>query len=130
MIKFIDYLKPEETYVVGEEMLRRGGDEMTGKEDLEYYQAHPDLLKNYKDKFLIFGGYSKLDSNDSRDVASLRWVGDRWILFWDWLGRGFYRDALLVRARKSSDAGKLSPNVLEILDSLELGIKNLREKLK
>lgn len=122
-IQFIDYLKDSEKYVTGEEMLKRGGLDMAGKEDLEYYLAHPELLEDYKDNYLIFGGYTKLDPYGDRRVAYLLWVGDRWILSWRWLESGFSRRALLVRARKSLDLKVSWP-----LDELEInGIKYKRE---
>ena len=43
-IEFINYLKEGEGYVNGEEMLKRGGSDMAGQEDLDYYLEHQDEI--------------------------------------------------------------------------------------
>lgn len=117
-IQFIDFFKDGEDYINGEEMLKRCDKDMAGKEDLEYYQAHPKLLEDYKDKYLIFGNYTKLDSDRNRYVAYLYWDGGLWDLRWLWLGNAFHRDDLVVGARKSLDSGTLGTS-----DSLPLELE-------
>ncbi len=130
-MKIINFLKDGEKYINGEEMLKRCGNDMADQEDLEYYLAHQDEIpKEYRDNYLIFGNYTKLYSHVDRRVAYLDWGGDSWILRWDWLGNVFRGDDLVVRARKSLEPQILgSKDILEFLDTLELGIKKLREKL-
>lgn len=100
-IQFIEYLNPDEEHVKGETMLKRGGAGMAGQKELKYCQAHLKLLERYKDKYLVFGNYTQLSSDDgSHRVACLRWDGNRWTLIWRWVEVGFVRSALLVKALK------------------------------
>lgn len=134
-MKTIEFLKDGEDHIKGEIMLERGGSDMAGKEDLEYYLEHQDEIpKEYQGRnYLIFGNYTKLNSYDSRYVAYLNWDGDRWILFWGWLEYDFDRDDLLVRARKldSGNLGALAgPSALGLITEMEIILSKLKETIQ
>lgn len=95
--KLFNFLKPDEKYISSEEMLKRGGDKMLGKEEYEYLLAFPDKIPTEWQKFyIIFGKDLKRDSVGDLHVPYLRFEGGQWVLGFDWLGYNWDDDDRLA----------------------------------
>lgn len=131
-----DYLQFTDTYISGDEMLKKAKelDATSGKEECEYLLEHQDLIpKKYRgDKYLVFPEYTKLSSVGYRGVACLYWDGSTWVLYWHWLVLDFDSHGLVVRARKSLDSKSLSTAGLSALGhikNIEISLEELKKLL-
>ena len=94
-----------------------------GQEDAEWLLDNQELLKDYKDFYLIFLGTVWEGSDGRRRVAGLDFGGRQWCLRFSWLGY-FDSDARLLRPRKSSDT-----KVLGSFGDLETRVLELEQKM-
>lgn len=86
----VEFLKPNEFFVNGEEMKRRGREELNahlGQHHAEYLMEHQELIpKEWRGKYyLVFPGTVWQGSYSRRLVPYLHWDGDRWCLDFHWL---------------------------------------------
>ena len=76
------FLKLGESYVSGEEMVRRARVELDanyGQEDAEYLLGHRgEIPAEFRSHVLVFTATVWLDVDRSRRVAYLRWSGESW----------------------------------------------------
>ena len=99
----VEFLKPGESYVNGEVMKQRAKElnAHLGQGHAEYLLEHQELIpKEWRDKFLVFPGTVWQDSVGGRGVPCLYWSGDRWYLYFNWLGYGWDSGVRLVCLRK------------------------------
>ena len=110
-LKLSTFLKDGETYVNGEEMLRRGIEDepelgpLAGYKHAEYLFNNQHLIPaGYRGKVLVFAGTVWQDPRGYRCVVCLFWDGERWRLRRDWLGHADWHDYYrLVRLPQVSD---------------------------
>ncbi len=100
----VEFLKPGESYVNGEEMKQRAIklNAHLGQGHAEYLEANQDRIpKEFRDKYyLVFPGTVWRGSGGDRYVPCLRWDGDRWCLHFGWLRVGWDSNDRLVCLRK------------------------------
>lgn len=102
-IEAVSFLKGNETYINGEEMVRRAVelDANYGQEDAEFLLEHQaDIPKELRSLYLVFPGTKWQGSDEDRDVPCLSWDGGQWVLFFCWLDYDFDGSDRLVRPRK------------------------------
>ncbi len=99
----VEFLKPGESYVNGEEMKQRAIklNAHLGQGHAEYLEANQDRIpKEFRGKYyLVFPGTVWQGSDGDRGVPCLYWFGDRWFLSFFWLGGGWYLNCRLVCLR-------------------------------
>jgi|GEM_PF-7048340 len=92
-----------EVTVKGAEMVRRAkfSGACSGLQHALYILENQHLMPEYlQGKYLVFAGTEALDSDGTLHVLYLDSDDDRWALDWIWIGHGFCRNDLLVRACK------------------------------
>lgn len=102
-LELCEFLKPGETSVNGEEMVRRAI-----KMSADYGQKHAEaFLAKYERwappegiYYIAFPGTVWRGSSGGRSVPYLGWRGGRWCLSFGWLRLGWLDDDRLLRARK------------------------------
>lgn len=103
-LELVPFLKKGESYVNGEEMVRRARVEFDanyGQEDAEYVLEHEaEIPEEFRSYYLVFSGTVWQDSHGDRDVQYLHWRGRRWYLYWRLLGNDWDSSDCLVRPRK------------------------------
>lgn len=103
-LELVPFLEKDESYVNGEEMVRRARVELDanyGQEDTEYVLARQDEIpEEFRSYCLVFPGTVWRDAYGYRRVPYLIWYGKRWLLNFDWLRRVWYSSDRLVRLRK------------------------------
>ncbi len=101
---FEGFLREGEEYIKGDEMVSRAkaSSAYSGLQHALYFLENQHLIPEQfrGNNYLIFADTEALASLGARHVTCLGWDGRQWYLGWGWLGRGFRRDVLLVRARK------------------------------
>ena len=102
-LELVEILKPEESWISGEEMVRRARNELNanlGLEDLEIVLRNQHLLPtNYRSFYIPFPGTILEDPSGDRGVACLFFGGRRWFRYFFWLGSNFYGSVRLLRPR-------------------------------
>jgi hypothetical protein len=100
----VAFLKAGESYILGEEMVRRArieSDTNWSQEDAEYLLEHqeeiPAELRNF---YLVFTATVWEDSSGRRLVACLFWIGEPWCLSFVRLDDGWYNYFRLPRPSK------------------------------
>ncbi|MBI2033928.1 MAG: hypothetical protein HYT13_02415 [Candidatus Liptonbacteria bacterium] len=103
-LEIVPFLKKGESYVNGEEMVRRARVEFDanyGQEDAEYVLEHEaEIPKEFRPYYLVFPGTVWQASRGGRHVPYLDGDGSRWSLDWDWLRGAWGLSGRLVRPRK------------------------------
>ncbi len=105
VIEEVPFLRRSETYINGEEMVRRARtkelDANYGQEDAEWLLDNQDKIPVALRKFyLVFPETVWQALFGRRGVPYLSWYGGQWLLSFGWLGYGFNSYARLVRPRK------------------------------
>ena len=98
-----EFLKNDDNYIGGEEMLKRATElgDCAGQRHAEAILRDSSKFPEESRKYvLVFTDTVWRGSDGCRRVACLCWRGGRWCLDFFWLGHGFYRDCRLVRLRK------------------------------
>ena len=102
-LELVPILKSGETYVNGEEMLRRAREEFNanlGQEDAEWLLEHQnEIPKEWRSHYLTFTGTLWRGDGGSRGVSCLHWHGGRWRLDFGWLEGGWGSDDRVLRLR-------------------------------
>ncbi len=100
----VSFLKGSETFVNGEEMVRRVRIELDanyGQEDAEWLLEHQDKIPVELQKYcLVFPGTVWQVSSGNRYVPCLHWRGRRWMLNFGWLDSDWRSFSRLLRPRK------------------------------
>jgi len=103
-MELVSFLEEGESYVSGEEMIRRSREELNanlGQRHAEFLLEHQEEIpKEFRECSLIFPRTIWRDRCDCRLVAYLRWCGKRWCLGFGWLGNDFYDSVRLLRPRE------------------------------
>lgn len=103
-LKLVPFLKPDENYVNGEEMVRRARMELAsnfGQEDAEWLLEHQaEIPDEWRKFYLVFTGTVWRGSRGHRGVAYLYWDGGRWFLHFHWLDLDWHSIGRLLRLRK------------------------------
>ncbi len=103
-LELVPFLKSGESSIRGEELVRRSRLELNtnyGQEDAEWLLEHEsEIPAEFRPFYLVFTGTVWGDAFGRRSVAYLYFFGERWLLFFYWLGGGFLSVVRLVRPRK------------------------------
>lgn len=103
-LELVPFLRDGEPSVIGEEMARRARVEFDadyGQHDAEYMLEYQDEIPvEFRKYYLVFTATVWVVSRRYRYVPYLYWDGERWILYFYWLGRDFGSGGRLVRPRK------------------------------
>lgn len=103
-LELVPFLKEKESFVSGEEMVRRARVELDancGQEDAEWLLEHQDEIPaEFRKYYLVFTGTIWRGSRGNRIVPYLGWIGGRWCLGFPWLFNDWVSSGRLVRPRK------------------------------
>lgn len=103
-LEMVSLLKGDESYVDGEEMVRRARKELNsnlGQRQAEFLLEHQaDIPEEFRKYYLIFPGTIWRGRGGNRDVPYLGWFGGQWRLDLCWLGHNFRDRYRLVRPRE------------------------------
>ncbi len=130
-LELASFLKDGETYISGEEMLKRAREykALSTKEFAKWLDKNQELIpKKWREYYLVFPEYL-LDGGGNRLVACFDWDSEsqEWVLGFDWRGGDFYRGDRFVVPRESLDSVSLNtsqPLVSWPLDELIInGVK-------
>lgn len=97
-----EFLRGDETYLGGEEMVKRGKKQgaNTGLRHLEAMLREQDKIPAELRQFCLVSTEVWLSPSGGRRVFCLRWVGLRWVLGCLWLQLDFRSDDRFVGSRK------------------------------
>lgn len=103
-ITVIQFLKGDENYINGEEMVRRARTELNanyGQEDAEWLLENQDKIPaELRKYYLVFPGTLWRGRRGFRCVPYLLWFGGRWCLDFGWLAVDWDSGGRLVVPRK------------------------------
>jgi hypothetical protein len=103
-LEFVSFQKPGESYINGEEMVRRARTELRanlGQRHAEYLLKHQqEIPVEFRKCYLVFTGtvWRSLDGN--RSIACLDWCSGQWALDFYRLGGDWSSRGRLVRPRE------------------------------
>lgn len=102
-LEFISFLEKGEEYVKGDVMRQRAVKLKAnlGLYDGKYLLEHQDEIpaKLRGKKYIVLPGTVLRGSYGNLHVPYLRWLGDRWVLSFHWVGDGFNGDGCLARSK-------------------------------
>lgn len=102
-LELAEFLKPGESSVSGEVMAERAKQMGVnlGQKHAEYLleNQHP-IPKEWHQYYLVFSGTVWQVSGGDRRVPYLHWHGERWYLYFDWLGSVWSSRGRLLSVRK------------------------------
>ena len=135
VIEVVSFLKEGEDYIDGKTLQTRAKElnAALGLADAEWLLEHQETIpKEAREFYLVFTGTIFRDPIGNLVVAYLCWNGDRWVLRFGWIGRGWVGGSLLPRS-KSLALGSSAPSVAEEsvlgrLDSLEKRVEKLEKR--
>ena len=98
-LELVEFLRDNESYVKGEVMLSRakelGG--MAGQSHAERMLACASQIpESWRGLYLVFPGTVWQSASGLRCVPYLYWYGDKWLLYWTWLGNDWAGDDRIV----------------------------------
>ena len=103
-LELVSFLKPGESFINGDEMVRRARTELRanlGQRHAEYLMEHQkEIPVEFREYYLVFTGTVWCRSGGNRRVACLRWGGPRWVLHFHWLENDWGSYGRLVRPRE------------------------------
>lgn len=102
-LELVSFLKSGETLIKGEELVLRARGELNadyGQHDAEYLLEHQDEIPAEFRKYYLVFTKTIWRGQDSRRVAFLSFVGERWYLLFYWLEDVCISDVRLVRPRE------------------------------
>lgn len=88
-LEFLSFLKDDEKYINGDTMRERAKEMNTnlGSADAQYLLDNQSKIPlELRNNYIVFPGTIVRNSNGHLHVACFDWGGDRWILYWGWLG--------------------------------------------
>ena len=81
--EFVEFLKPGEQYITGEEMIKRAKEKsaLPGKSHADWLLQNQLLIPTEQRKhYLVFPGTRLKDSEDNLCVPGLYWSGNEWYM--------------------------------------------------
>ncbi len=103
--ELIPFLKNGESYIRGEEMLRRarGQNVDLSQEDAEWLLDHQhEIPEEFRTYYLLFLGSVWQIRNRDCFIPYLHWGDGKWCLSWVWLGCGWGSEGCFLRLRKAA----------------------------
>lgn len=107
-LDLVPFLKGDEHYTGGEEMVRRAEElhANLGQRHAEFLLEHQEVIPpEFRDYYLVFPGTVWRARDGRRGVAGLCWRGERWGLRFDWLESGFHGSCRLLCPREPACGG-------------------------
>lgn len=102
-LELVSFIKNNESSIGGEEMVRRGRELRAnlGQRHAEFLlERQAEIPKEFRKYYIVFTGTIWRSPDGRRSVACLYWRGERWILFFPWLGLGWRSSGRLARPRE------------------------------
>jgi hypothetical protein len=100
--ELVEYLKKGETFITGDELVRRAKAELAanlGQRHLEWLLDHTEDIPYWWKKFYIVAPGTKWFRPDHfRVIPGLTWMGNHWDISFDWVGAGhWFEQSRLLR---------------------------------